>query len=221
MSKLFLFSLTEIFSQSSLDLAIIFANCFIIAISLICLVMTLVKRGYSVVNRLWTVAFTVGTWFIQVWFELSILGYVRHLFLTIGISICFLVPILFLPKRSGKITTQQRNLARFISDSVKAKSLEKDIDLSPEKSAIFSSPIIKAQPKNISDEKRSEIDFSHVKSVLSKLEYYPLKEQDKKQAKELENAIILAEQNGINPSLKEKINDGLGALLKIMSKYAI
>ncbi len=221
MSKLFLFSLTEIFSQISLDLIVILANSVIIAISATCLVITLVKRGYSVINRLWAVILTVGVWCIQAWFELTILGYVKHLFLTVGISIFILSPIFFLPIKTIKITTQQRDLARLISDKIKNQREQKDIDLSPEKSVIFSSPIIKAEQKKTSDENKSEIDFSHVKSVLNKLEYYPLKEQDKKQAKELENAIILAEQNGINLSLKEKINDGLGALLKIMSKYAI
>lgn len=221
MSKLFLFSLTEIFSKISLDLILLIANSLIIVISLICLVISLVKRGYSVINRLWSVALTIGIWFIQAWFELSILGCVKHLFLTIGISIFILSPILFLPEKSIKITTQQRDLARLISDSVKNQGEQKNMDFPPEKSVVFSSPIIKAEQKKTNDEKKSEIDFSHVKSVLNKLEYYPLKEQDKKQAKELENAILLAEQNGVNLSLKEKINDGLGALLKIMSKYAI
>ena len=34
-------------------------------------------------------------------------------------------------------------------------------------------------------------------------------------------AVELAESKGQTPELKEKINEGLGVLLKIMSKYAV
>ena len=132
-----------------------------------------------------------------------------------------------MPQKNTKIPEEGRNLARLISEKVKNQAQEGSVNTRLEKSKVFSSPIIKTEQRSsfinekIEDDKKSEIDFSHVKSVLSKLEYYPLKEQDKKQARDLENAIITAEEMGINYELKEKINDGLGALLKIMSKYAI
>ena len=52
------------------------------------------------------------------------------------------------------------------------------------------------------------------------MEYYNLTPNDKRQVKDLECAINQGEVQ-LTPSLKEKINDGLGALLKIMSKYGI
>ncbi len=221
MSKLFLFSLIEIFSQVSLDIMVIIANSLIIITSIICIVLSLVKSEYGVKNRLWVLPIMVGVWSVQLWIELCSQEKVRYLFLTIGISLWILALILFLPQKNKVITEQHRNLARIISDKVKEER-ENNVAF---KNQVFSSPIIKAeQRENLYDQKtqrKNEIDFSHVKSVLNKLEYYPLKEQDKKQAKDLENAIITAEQNQITPELKEKINDGLGALLKIMSKYAI
>lgn len=66
-----------------------------------------------------------------------------------------------------------------------------------------------------------DLDFSHVKSVLLKLNYYPLSASDRKQVKDLEYALITAENGELNYELKEKINDGLGVLLKIMSKYGV
>ena len=221
MSKLFLFSLTEIFNQTSLDLIVLFANLFIVLASLFCIVLIIVKRGYGVLKRLWIVFFMVGITLVQLWLELLLNGKIKHLFLTLGISICTLSIILFLPKRTIKITQPQRDLARLISNSVKRQEEQNVINELPKESEVFCSPIIKAESQKIPVNNKKEIDFSHVKSVLNKLEYYPLKEQDKKQAEQLEKAIFTAEQNGMTPVLKEDINDGLGALLKIMSKYAV
>ena len=221
MSKLFLFSLTEIFSKIPLDLIVLFANSLIVLASIICIVLIAVKRGYGILKRLWIVLFMVGIISIQLWIEVSINGKIKHLFLTIGICICLLSIILFLPKKTIKITQPQRDLARLINNSVKRQEEQNLTNDFPKDSNVFCSPIIKAEPQKTATNEKKEIDFSHVKRVLNKLEYYPLKEQDKKQAEQLENAIFTAEQNGITPDLKEKINDGLGALLKIMSKYAV
>jgi hypothetical protein len=53
------------------------------------------------------------------------------------------------------------------------------------------------------------------------LDYYGLNQSDKRQVKELETAIFEAENYQMTNELKCRINDGLGALLKIMSKYGI
>ena len=222
MSKLFLFSLTEIFSQISLDLLVLVINAVIIFASVVCIILSIVKSRYGVKNRLWIVFFMVGINLVQTWIELVVNGRIQHLFLTVGICVCLLSIILFLPQKHTRITEPQRNLARFISNSItEKKQLDALADDFPKESKVISSPIIKTEPKSAPNNNKNEIEFSHVKSVLNKLEYYPLKEQDKKQAKELENAIYFAEQNGLSLDVKEKINDGLGALLKIMSKYAI
>ena len=225
MSRLFLFSIFDIFSQIPLDIVVLFANIIILIFSIICLVCIVMKVDYGIKKRFWIVFVMLGVSLIQVWLELLICKEIKNVILTIGISLCLLALLLFLPKKQREITQPQRDLVRLLSNTAKGLEQVGYADTTLEKSNVFSSPIIKAQPRtiNTADEeaKKSEIDFSHVKNVLNKLEYYPLKEQDKKQTKELENAIITAEQNGINHGLKEKINDGLGALLKIMSKYAI
>lgn len=70
-------------------------------------------------------------------------------------------------------------------------------------------------------EKECELDFSHVKNILKRLEYYNLSSLDTKQVSELKSALYQAETCGVNKDIKSKINDGLGALLKIMSKYGV
>lgn len=67
----------------------------------------------------------------------------------------------------------------------------------------------------------TEIDFTHVKNVIERLNYYNLGPTDKRTVNDLANNVSQAENGEFTPELKEKINDGLGALLKIMSKYGV
>lgn len=70
-------------------------------------------------------------------------------------------------------------------------------------------------------ENRSEVNFSHVKSILDKMEYYPLTQADRRVVKELYSCINLAKNGEDISELKTRINDGLNDLLKIMSKYGV
>lgn len=63
------------------------------------------------------------------------------------------------------------------------------------------------------------LDFTHVRNVISRLDYYGLSQNDRRQVHELESYLLSAERGSDDPTVKEKINDGLSALLKIMSKY--
>ena len=68
-------------------------------------------------------------------------------------------------------------------------------------------------------QENKDVDFSHVKNVIDRLSYFNLTSNDRRQIKELELSLIDAETNGYTIDVKEKINAGLGSLLKIMSKY--
>ena len=76
---------------------------------------------------------------------------------------------------------------------------------------------IDENPKKDSD----GIDFTHVKNILSRLEYYNLSSTDQKQVGELKASVYRAENFGVDKETKSKIRDGLGALLKIISKYGV
>lgn len=64
-----------------------------------------------------------------------------------------------------------------------------------------------------------EIDYTHVKNVIARLDYFGLKESDRRQIHDLEASLSEAERGVCNEELKGRINDGLSSLLKIMSKY--
>ncbi len=65
------------------------------------------------------------------------------------------------------------------------------------------------------------IDYSHVKGILDRLDYFSLSPSDKKQVRELKTYLAEAEEGEADADLRDKLNDGLGALLKIMSRYGV
>ncbi|MBP5467179.1 MAG: hypothetical protein J6Y43_06440, partial [Clostridia bacterium] len=80
---------------------------------------------------------------------------------------------------------------------------------------------VKAEPRNETGETSENLDFSHVKNVLSRLEPAVLSYSDRRQIYDLETALYAAERGGVSPETRSKINEGLGNLLKIMAKHGI
>lgn len=64
-----------------------------------------------------------------------------------------------------------------------------------------------------------DLDFSHVKNVIARLDYFGLSQSDRRQIHDLEAGLTEAERGENTPELRDRINDGLSSLLKIMSKY--
>ncbi len=235
--SLFMNNFFDLFYQNLTDstLAIVL-NGLVWLLTLVCMIFCLSIRQYSILKRLWIAFDFVGICLIEFWFEIKINGQITFAVYTVGSCFLGLSICLFLPKKQIKISDEKRSLAQFLDRCAHIKNSEQsykkvaqnyteDGGYTPSK--VFSSPIISAnnmdlEGKNKStNEKDKEIDFSHIKSILNRLEYYPLKEQDKKSAEGLEKAILQAEENGLDLSLKQNINEGLGALLKIMAKYAV
>ena len=65
------------------------------------------------------------------------------------------------------------------------------------------------------------LNLSHVKNILKRLDYFDLSQGDRRQVRDLETAVFQAERHFDDLEIKEKLNDGLGALLKIMAKYGV
>ena len=217
MGELFLFSFNELSGFFNSELAFLFCFIAVFVLTVICTIISLSKKNYSIKNRLWIIFSFIGLLLIDFWIEHFIIGKIKYLILLVGLEFLSLAICLFVRKKQTIFTDEKKSLASFLSKCARGES---SAQLKQDCVGEIRSEIITATPKkevNVKD----DIDFSHVKSVLKKLDYYPLKEQDKKSAKDLENAIIEAEENGLDQRLKQNINDGLGILLKIMSKYAI
>jgi hypothetical protein len=130
----------------------------------------------------------------------------------------FFVVLFNLPKRKFIPTQTQLSLARKIDEKVKVDAIEKS---SLENQVDFSNEPVKITTKPVTEESLPEIDFSHVKNVIERLAYFPLTPFEKRQVKDLEVTVKRVEMGEDGLDLKNKINDGLGALLKIMSKHGV
>lgn len=232
MNGLFLLIMNNFFGFLTTSTLAIICSSLVAFLTILCSILSLAKSQYTHLKRLWIVFDFVGICLIEFWFEMQIDRQISYLYLTVGVCFIGLAICLFLPVKKLKISEEKRMLAQFLDrcahnensehrqQNLSVKS-QKDVKLSK----ILSSPIISANRSDVINKKSSqendEIDFTHIKSILARLEYYPLKEQDKKSAKELEKAILDAEENGLDKILKQSINEGLGALLKIMAKYAV
>jgi hypothetical protein len=220
MGELFLFSFFVIAQNFNSELVFLFCIIAIFILTIFCVVIALCKTNYSVKDRLWALFINTSILLFDFWFEQFVKGEIKYFILVVAIECISLSLCLFVNKKEHFISDEKKSLANFFSKCALNQNINQNYNqnYNHEQDGVISE-VIKLEQKE--DRKGEEIDFSHVKSVLRKLDYYPLKEQDKRSAKQLENAINQAQENGLDESLKQTINDGLGQLLKLMSKYAV
>ena len=135
----------------------------------------------------------------------------------VSVALIFFAILCMLPARKERAKIQPLQLARSLDMQYKSQRPNKVETLPIINEVKEAVEIIKPAPEQ--NEKQPEIDFSHVLGVIKRLEYYNLSQTDKRQVGELEKALLTAKQTGDYKNDKQKINDGLGMLLKIMSKY--
>ena len=202
----------------------------ILLIFIIVLIQAIAVRDYSFAKRGWFVLFCGATCLAQAVFTPK--GEKVFVIFTLSISL-LLCSCLFSVRVRRKVDKEHKKLIDFIDGQIRRSGSQPRVSVHPTKSDIdiLDQPLVKdcqedrkAQTTtNLvhNDKQHKELDFTHVKSVISKLSYYGLSQSDKRQVQDLETALYQAEQGEDVPGLKSRINDGLGALLKIMSKYGI
>lgn len=72
-----------------------------------------------------------------------------------------------------------------------------------------------------SENQKESLNFSHVKNILKKLSNYSLNQTEKRQVEELSESMYFLENGQETKETKDKLNDGLNSLLKIMAKYSV
>ena len=167
------------------------------------------------------------------------------MFLTAAYSLILLIP----PVKRAKVTEEQREFARFIDSKVNSAEREKTLaegfntggavraevrhaeeprlhngDTGGTEIKKYDSPEVSAlkQADENAGQNREvmlDLDFSHVRNVISRLDYFGLSQGDRKQVHDLESSLLEAERGTDDPKIKERINDGLSSLLKILSRY--
>ena len=192
--------------------------------------LSIFKIGYLKIKRIWYALLLTAIATICSGVTV-VCGYSAGLLLMlVGVYVLFLTAVFYLPQKS--FTKEQLDLARLMD--LKAKSQVKEDDTSKfqadkEKISVQKLTIPPQPIKEDFDQKEDkslikngfDLDFSHVKNVLKRLEYFTLSPTDKRQVRELETLMFKAENGEKNNEIKQELNDGLGALLKIMSKYGV
>ncbi len=194
-------SLIEIITILGANLLIIFA--FII---LLCKCKR--KKNYYFYKRCWYLPFLCGI--ITGEYGLFTLSGINAsvCFITLSLGLVFFSVICAIPVKADE-KSDKINFIKFLDEKINESRGEKRLNAPPEKLVAVQKP----------KESKPEIDFSHVKSVIARLNYFSLSSQDRSVVKELELNVMQAERGDYDIETKRKINDGLGALLKIMSKY--
>ncbi len=167
--------------------------------------------------------------------------------LTAAIGVFFYLPFAFFPAGKIKAKKAEKKLIDLIDSQIK-NSGKKDFQAgtpglndfikyagSRDGSNLSDSNVCNAeetpiretrgvQKINCRQEKKEqpcEIDFNHVKNIIERLQYYNLNTGEKRQVKDLQYAVARAENDESLPEDASTINDGLGAVLKIMAKYGV
>ncbi len=141
------------------------------------------------------------------------------LYLLFG-AFCY-IPILVVCGRI-KLKEEEKRLISFIDKEIeKSKAISQSIKgKQVEVISVCKQEQKETEKENKENlENRYSVNFSHIKNVIERLEYFPLSVAEKKQIESLESIIYSAENGAKKEDIKEKLNDGLGYLLKIMAKY--
>ncbi len=231
------------FSGANLLILFISATAMVLAVSLT--LSLLAKKGKFIRGKSITYACLGITLFVS-FIALALLnvtvdGVSKKLFFPlIFLAVCSVafIPVkLSMPK--PKFKKEQLDLARLIDGGYKSRktqnaqpvvieSPKNDLPESSESGQNFVNEreLIKPTERIIVSKKPDapsevDIDFTHVKNVIDRLDYFNLAPSDKRVVNELSANLRLAENGEFTPDIKGKINDGLGLLLKIMSKYGV
>ena len=229
----FSFFVKNFIGKITLELALV-GGLLLIAIGGVTLVaLTLSKRNYTVKNRLWFLVYSASIILCFIGCMVVKKTFSGYLFVVFGEVVFWLAFLLFMPPKSA-CKKEEKELVRFIDSELKRAGINqeenqfdqqdfneysKENDLETPTPSKVKSILQSAEPKN--SEKEDSPNFSHVKKIIEKLGFFPLTPSDKRQVKELEITIKRIEDGEDGAFIKNKANDALGALLKIMSKYGV
>ncbi len=209
-------------------IATLFSAAVILISFVLCFILCLVKSGYGFRRRIW---FLFASLSVNI-FQLGVCLYAKNFITVILIAslatFCFSV-VLFLPIRGISVDKSHKKFINFLDSNIKSSAEIPPMEVEKEQTERLHIPLGLTPKKSVFDEeiedreagrkKISDIDFSHVKKIISRIKELELSPADKRQISELEKNVSQAEFGEYSPEIKSKINMGLGAVLKIMSKY--
>lgn len=193
-------------AESVKNYTILISLIIISVLFVICLISCILKKNYTLRKRVWYFSSNCGIIILGFTFSVSEI----YLAISIALTLTYFGIIFSLQEKKENKNELDEFIDQQIELPIPLEQRDKVFRVEEEK--LKASPV---QEKS----KTQEIDFSHVKSIIERISLLSLTQADRKTVKELEFSVISAENGDDRIETKQKINDGLGALLKIMSKY--
>ncbi len=213
---------------------------------ILCFIFILACADYGIKRRSWFFLSSVGLGLLQTGVGM-IFGATGYGFIVLGLGCVLSAVIVSLPVKKCSASEGQKAFVKFLKDKIGRENNgagqnatgcgDQTIDGRRSVEPVKSTALSISQPskqsevneinrsgkdKSVSrDEKNYDMNFAHVKNIIARLEYFNLTPTDLRQVKELEINLLAVERGERDEGLRQKINSGLSALLKIMSKYGV
>lgn len=192
------------------------------------LVLLVLVNDYARKNRVWFVFLSGALVLFQTAWCVHLKASSVYAICLAGVCLVLFIPTFAPSGKRRKLKKEEKELVRFLQDKISNASenqtrgepslIEKQLKASDEQPFMVDKLQVKPLTQTIQE---LPPDFTHVKNVLERLNYFPLTPTEKKQARELEITVQRIENGENSTELKNRVNDGLGALLKIMAKHGV
>lgn len=198
------------------------------------------KKGLAKGQLIGYILFALSLVLIELSFVVISPTNISLLIFSVAFEMWLLIPFLFTRKKERVVVEKEhreliKNSMEFIEneksdeiDNQQTKSIGKE---NTQKKLLldFEKILPKGEENKVSrvkvdkkEKKENELlSFSNVKKAIEKTMSKNLTESEKRQVLSLEFAIFQKERGEENLLIKEQVNEGLSALLKIMSKYCV
>ena len=247
MNKSFLGAMCGFFGSLGLDGIFFLAAGLITAVFIPLFILHCVRRGKTKKERIIFILFAAGVIIFEIAANLAQGSvYARELIvfplITLSFSSFLFIFFLIFGEREFRIRREQKEFIKILDKKIKEgeddveaasrlkaaeafiKGADNNRDLyeeSEERSGAYRIKCEKTGGSEKTGGKQPELDFTHVKNIIERLNYYNLNSTEKRQVKDLKFAVSRAESGDALPETQSEINDGLGAVLKIMAKYGV
>lgn len=159
--------------------------------------------------------------------------FVFYISLLLTMDVLAIVPIILYKENKDKeneqitVKKEEKELIDFIDQEIEKQNVSKidepniPLQKSNVKPIIDSVISVKEKDERKNGAVENEINFSHVESVIERLNCFDLSPTDRRQIENLKDEVSFVKKAGLTREGRAKINDGLSTLLKIMSKYGV
>ena len=200
--------------EDNLKVMLLIIVAFSVSIFFLSVVLSLITAWYNKQKRLLLIATQLIPLFMGISVSINNSYFLSAYLILLCFDIFSITVNLCLPQKKVKKTHEQKELIKYIDEQIHQPE-------QPTLKPILDRIILTKNPIEQTKQEQPEVDFSHVGGILERLEIFPLSANEKKQVNNLRATLLQAQNGQKDLEVKQRLNDGLSDLLKIMSKYSV